>query len=174
VANAGVGARRDVHPASWEAMAAALHTNFCGAAATLTALVEPMIARRRGHLVGISSLASYGALPGSAAYCAPKAGLAMLLDCLRLDTRGTGVTVTRVDLGFVATEMVAKSTHPMPQLLSAEDAAERIVTGLATWPPVLAIPQPLAAAIRALGLLPRSLRDRLASALNEAVSRGSS
>ena len=165
IANAGVGVPPEVtDPTSWEAIEAAFHTNFCGAAATLTAVLPAMVRRAHGHLVGISSLASFGALPASAAYCAPKAGLSMLLDCLRLDLLDTGVAVTTVHLGFVRTPMVERSTHPMPQLLEADDAAERIVTALASRPAILELPQPLAAATRALAKLPRFVR--------EGVSRG--
>lgn len=159
VANAGVGAPRDVAPWAWEAIAPALHVNLCGAAATLTAALPAMVARRRGHLVGISSLAALGALPESAAYCAPKAGLSMLLECLRIDVAPAGVAVTAVHLGFVRTRMVAESTHPMPQLLSVEEAAARIVDALPARPPSIDLPQPLAAAARAFGRLPRPARD---------------
>jgi short-subunit dehydrogenase len=159
VANAGVGADAAHDPSSWEAMRAALHTNFCGAAATLTALFPRMRERRRGHLVAIGSLASYGALPDSASYCAPKAGLAMLLDCLRLDALDSGVAVTHVELGFVKTDMVAKSRHPMPQMLEPDVAAERIVAALAARPAVVRLPQPMAGLTKAAALAPRVLRE---------------
>ena len=161
VANAGVGAPASVAAYSWEAIAAACHTNFCGAAATLTAVLPAMVARRRGHLVGISSLAAVGALPRSAAYCAPKAGLSMLLECLRLDLLDTPVRVTAVHVGFVRTGMVAHSTHPMPQLLEPEVVARRIVAAIDAGQEHLDLPQPLAAATRLLGRLPSVLRDRV-------------
>ncbi len=159
IANAGVGADPKHDPSSWEAMRAALHTNFCGAAATLTALFPRMRTRRSGHLVAIGSLASYGALPDSASYCAPKAGLAMLLDCLRLDALDSGVVVTHVELGFVRTDMVAKSTHPMPQLLEPADAARRIASALETPAAVVRLPQPLAAATKVAAWAPRAVRE---------------
>ncbi len=155
VANAGVGAPApDALPYAWETIERAFHTNFCGAAATLTALAPAMVARGRGHLVGIGSLASFGPLPGSAAYCAPKAGLAMLLACLRLDLAGTGVSATTVNLGFVRTAMVARSTHPMPQLLEPGEVAARLVEALPRRPRTLTIPRGLGAAARLLALVP--------------------
>jgi len=120
-----------------------------------------MVARRRGHLVGISSLAAFGALPASAAYCTPKAGLDMLLECLRLDLAAHGIAVTTVHLGFVATPMVAHRQGPMPQKLDAADAAERIAARLPARPADIAIPQPLATATRLAGRLPRRLREAL-------------
>jgi short-subunit dehydrogenase len=162
IANAGVGADPSKGaPYAWEAIAQALHVNFTGAAATLTAVLPAMVERRRGHLVGISSLASYGALPNAVAYCAPKAGLNMLLDCLALDTRGTGVAVTTVKLGFVKTRMVAHATHPMPQLMEVDDAARRIVKALAVRPRVVTVPKLLALGAWAGAALPLAVKARL-------------
>ncbi len=165
IANAGVGVPEGVTDlTSWEAIGPAFHTNFCGAAATLTALVGAMVARGSGHLVGIGSLSSFGALPLSAAYCSPKAGLGMLLECLELDLLDTGVAVTRVNLGFVRTPMLARSTHPMPQLLEPEDAAERLAERLASRPAEITLPEPLGTATRLAASLPRALRHLLARA----------
>lgn len=158
VANAGVGAPRDVRPYAWEAVRDALHVNLSGATATLLAALPAMVDRKRGHVVAIGSLASYGALPGSIAYCAPKAGLAMVMDCLALDLAGTGVASTHVRLGFVETPMVAASTHPMPQLMRAADVARRLVPRLRKRPREIVMPRALALATRALAALPEPLR----------------
>jgi short-subunit dehydrogenase len=158
VANAGAGLSAG-DPLSWEAMREACEVNFAGAVATLTAVLPRMIARGRGHLVGVSSLASFGSLPGSAAYCAPKAGLSMFLDCLRLDLRGTGVGVTTVHPGFVRTPMLDGATHAMPQLVEVDAAARLLVRRLASRPARIDFPQPLAWAARLAGGLPRVLHD---------------
>jgi short-subunit dehydrogenase len=159
IANAGVGERKGHVSYAWEAIADACHVNFTAAAATLTAVLPDMVARGRGHIVGISSLASFGPLPKSAAYCAAKAGLSMLIECLRLDVMDSGVRATAVHVGFVKTPMTEKSTHPMPQLMSAEHAADHIVRELAQGPATIDFPQPLAAVTFAAGRLPRPVRD---------------
>lgn len=159
VANAGVGAPKGADPIAWETLRGPLHTNLCGAAATLTGALAAMVARRRGHLVGIGSLASYGPLPEAAAYCTPKAGLAMLLECLALDLVGSGVSVTHVRLGFVKTPITEHSTHPMPQLLEAPDAARKIVARLRSRPGEIVLPRALGAAARVAALAPRPLRE---------------
>jgi NAD(P)-dependent dehydrogenase (short-subunit alcohol dehydrogenase family) len=161
IANAGASPSHDDPPEAWETLRVPCHTNFCGAVATLTAALPAMVERGRGHLVGISSLASLGALPGAAAYCAPKAGLSMLLACLRLDLRGTGVAVTTVRPGFVATPHVASSAHATPQMMSEKDAAALIVRRLARRPERIDFPQPLAWATRLFGALPHGLRARV-------------
>lgn len=161
IANAGVGARPGVDPSSWEAIADACHINYCGAAATLTALLPRMMARGRGHLVGVGSLASFGALPFSAAYSSPKAGLAMLLDCLRLDAHGTGVAVTTANLGFVDTPMLAHAKHPTPQRISAERAASVMADAIERRATVLTYPRALGLAASVAATLPRGARALL-------------
>ncbi len=173
IANAGVGADHSADaPYAWEAIRDALHTNFCGAAATLTAVLPAMVARGRGHLVGLGSLASFGPLPLSAAYCAPKAGLHMLLDCLRLDTTGTGIVVTNVQVGFVATRMLEGVTHPTPGLLQVEEAAQTIVEGLFAGREDIVFPGPLAFAARIGGQLPRFVQKAMARTVRGKI-RGS-
>jgi short-subunit dehydrogenase len=159
VANAGVGAPPPATGLDWESLAAPCHVNFCGAAATLTAVLPRMKARGRGHLVGVSSLASFGPLPKAAAYCAPKAGLSMLLDCLRLDLLGTGVDVTAIHPGFVRTAMTERSTFFMPMLMDVDAAADVIMRELPKRPAAIDFPLPMALAARFGARLPRRLRD---------------
>ena len=107
-----------------------------------------------GHLVAVSSLASYVPLPASAAYCAPKAGLDMLMECLRIDLVGTGVHVTNIRAGFVRTRMVATTTHPMPGMMEPDEAARRILEGLERAPAEIVFPRWLAAMARSSGRSP--------------------
>jgi short-subunit dehydrogenase len=140
-------------------MAGACHLNFCGAAATLTAVLPQMVERRRGHVVGISSIASFTPIPGRGGYCAPKAGLSMLLECLRLELAGTGVHATAVHPGFVRTAMTAKSKGGLPFVMDPPAAAERIVRALPGAPATIDFPWQLATAARLGAALPRALRD---------------
>lgn len=75
----------------------------------LTRQVLPgMLARGRGHIVNVSSLAGVGAFPGLAAYSATKAGLTHFTAGLRADLRGRPVGTTVVELGPVPTDMLAR------------------------------------------------------------------
>lgn len=164
IANAGVGMKHKGLPSyAWEAMAGACHLNFCGAAATLTAVLPQMVERGRGHVVGISSIASFTPIPGRGGYCAPKAGLSMLLECLRLELAGTGVHATAVHPGFVRTAMTAKSKS-LPLVMDPPAAAKRIVDELPGFPATIDFPWQLATAARLGAALPRLVRDRVLGA----------
>jgi NAD(P)-dependent dehydrogenase (short-subunit alcohol dehydrogenase family) len=158
VANAGVSADRGADRFRWEAMASSMVVNFPGAVATLTAVLPEMIARRRGHLVAVASIAAYGPLPRSAGYCAPKAGLAMFMECLRLDLAGTGVHATCVYPGFVRTPMTAGARHPLPLLMDCPAAVDRILARLPRAPAAIAFPRRLAWFARAAARVPRPVR----------------
>lgn len=92
---------QDADPADWDEM---FETNV-KALLTVTRLVLPsMIARKRGHIVNIGSVAGRWVYPGGAVYCASKFAVRALSEGLRMDTLGTGIRVTNIEPGMVHTE----------------------------------------------------------------------
>ena len=160
VANAGIASEKWAGKLTWEHARPTLAVNVMGAAATLTAVLPRMVERKRGHLVGISSLAGYRGLPRSAAYSASKAFLAVFLEALRVDLHGTGVAVTDVQPGFVKTAITESNKFKMPFLMELEDATERILAGIDRRASTVAFPWPLATAVRTSRLLPNGVWDR--------------
>ena len=70
----------------------------------ITRLVVPgMIARGRGHIINIGSVAGDAAYPGGSVYCATKAAVKVLSDGLRMDLVDTPLRVTNVKPGLVET-----------------------------------------------------------------------
>ena len=68
-------------------------------------VVPGMVARDRGHVVNISSIAGNYNFGGNSTYHAVKAGVAMLSNQLRIDTFGKRVRVTEICPGRVATDI---------------------------------------------------------------------
>ncbi len=66
-----------------------------------------MIARRKGHLINVSSTAACGAFSGMSLYASTKAGLSNFTRVLRYELKRMPVTVTDVALGPVPTDMLA-------------------------------------------------------------------
>lgn len=158
VANAGVGKATFLDPVNIADVEEMVRINLLGVVYTLSAALPDMLARKKGHLVAISSLAGYRGLPGESAYCASKAAVNAYMDGLRIHLRGTGVRATTVCPGFVQTPMTAKTdpTH-MPQLMDAATAARRIIRAIASGKKVYNFPWRLTMLVK----LSRWLPDRV-------------
>ena len=106
----------------------------------LSASLSSMLARRKGHIVAISSDAGRKVFPGLGVYSASKFFIEATLQSLRLETVGSGLRVTSVQPGNVATDLLAMSTdqeaiekYGQPsgaRVLDAEDVANAIVYAL--------------------------------------------
>jgi NAD(P)-dependent dehydrogenase (short-subunit alcohol dehydrogenase family) len=81
-----------------------MDVNFFGAV-DCTRAALPSLARRRGRIVVISSVAGFAPLLGRSGYCASKHALHGLYDTLRGELAGEGVSVTLVCPGFTATRI---------------------------------------------------------------------
>ena len=68
------------------------------------AALEGMVARQRGGIINVASLAGFMALPGNASYCATKGYLITFSKALALELAGTGVHVQALCPGFTHTE----------------------------------------------------------------------
>ncbi|GEJ58975.1 SDR family NAD(P)-dependent oxidoreductase [Anaeromyxobacter diazotrophicus] len=162
VANAGVGEPTPATRMDWRRVKRVLDVNVSAACVTVAAALPAMVARGEGTVVAVASLAALRGLPGSAAYCASKAALHTFMEGVRVDLRGSGVRALTLYPGFVKTEMTAKNRFPMPFLMELDDAVEVMAAGIARGEPALFFPRGLAAAVRALGALPRALYEPLA------------
>ena len=70
----------------------------------MTRLVVPgMVARGRGHIINIGSIAGDAAYAGGSVYCATKAAVKALSDGLRIDLVDTPLRVTNIKPGLVET-----------------------------------------------------------------------
>ena len=92
----------------WDAM---IDTNIKGLL-TMTRLVVPgMVARNRGHVINIGSVAGDAAYAGGNVYCATKAAVKALTDGLRIDVAHTAVRVTNIKPGLVETNFSVTRFH---------------------------------------------------------------
>jgi short-subunit dehydrogenase len=162
VANAGVGATTDAKELRADEVAEVININLLGAVNSAVAVMPEMVARGRGQLVAISSLAAYRGLPKSGAYCASKAALSAFFESLRLDLRDTGVDVTIIHPGFIKTALTADRHAQMPYLMELQDATRKIVRAIEARKKSYAFPWQLASIVRFGMLLPISLYDRIA------------
>ena len=140
--------------------------NVLGVVNSVAAVLPAMLERGAGHLVAISSLASYRGMPKSGAYSASKAAVSTLFESLRVDLRRSNIDVTTIHPGFIRTPMTAGRKKKLPFLLEPEDAACRIIRAVERRARTYAFPWQLASLVRVLKHVPGRLYDRLASNTN--------
>ena len=92
----------DVHPDDFSSQ---IDVNLSGAQRIVNGLAPPMIERKRGDIVFISTDAVPTPYPGMAAYVAAKAGLEGLARVMQRELEGTGVRASIVRPGPTLTEM---------------------------------------------------------------------
>ena len=109
---------------------ALLETNLHGPIGVVAKVVPALLAQGNGSLGIVSSLAAYRGLPKALIYGASKAALGNFAESLYLDLRPRNLGVYLISPGFVRTPLTDRNDFPMPNLISAEEAAEAILSGL--------------------------------------------
>ena len=131
---AGFGPLQSGDPDDWDRM---IDTNVTGLLNVTRTVVPGMVARGRGHVINLGSIAGHETYPNGAVYCASKAAVDRITKGLRMDLLGTGVRVSTVDPGMVETEFSvvrfggdverASSVYDGMTPLTGDDIAETIV-----------------------------------------------
>ncbi len=145
VANAGVleGRQADGTLEDGETARRVVEINLLGAIDTVHAVLPAMTARGQGHIVLVSSLAGISPLADAPAYSASKAGLLGYGRALRAALQPTGVRVSVVCPGYVASAMTDSHIGKQPGKIGAPAAARVIAAGIARNRPVVGFPQVL-------------------------------
>ena len=117
-----------------------MQVNYMGAV-YCTHHALPHLRASRGRIVGISSLAGRTGVPTRTGYSASKHAMTGFFDSLRIELDGSGVTVTMIYPGFVATGIRENASGPdgkpiqvspvkEGEVMSVEDCARRIVAAI--------------------------------------------
>ena len=168
VANAGVARYApffEQDPADADLMVA---TNVGGTINTVRAGLRPMLDRGRGHVVVVSSGAALRAFPWAAVYGATKAANKGFAEALRHELSGTGVSLSTIFPGEVATELHAEAEQ-LPDwrdsdgAIGPEEVAAAVIEAVEEDRREVHVPRN----VRMLGLndLAPGLVDRLLAAL---------
>ncbi len=127
-------------------------------------LLPPMVKKGSGGVLNISSGFGYTYMPGVAAYAASKHYVSCFSECLAMELSGTGVSVTQVCPGPVATEFEGVAGNPIGQpvpaflQLSADQCAAEAYTGFLKGKSVVIPGLPMKLLIPLGSLMPRWLR----------------
>lgn len=97
----GLNKAHEASLADWETM---IQTNVLGLTRVTRAILPGMVARNRGDVINMSSVAANYPYPGGNVYGATKAYVRQLSLNLRADLLGSAIRVTSVELGLCETE----------------------------------------------------------------------
>jgi 3-hydroxy acid dehydrogenase / malonic semialdehyde reductase len=129
----GLGPAQDADLDDWDQM---IDTNCKGLTYVTRAILPGMVARRRGHVINLGSVAGAYPYPGGNVYGGTKAFVHQFSLNLRSDLHGTGVRVTCVEPGMADTEFSlvrfsgdkakADNVYAGMQPMTADDIADAI------------------------------------------------
>ncbi len=138
--NAGISMRALFEQAEVDVIRRVMETNFFGAV-YCTKMALPSIIRKKGTIVGISSVAGYRGLPGRCGYSASKFALNGFLESIRTELMGHGVHVMWISPGFTSSNIrntalndqgEVQKENPMDEekMMSAQECAINILDAI--------------------------------------------
>jgi 3-oxoacyl-[acyl-carrier protein] reductase len=167
VNNAGYGHHRPFLDWDVEDMERMLRVNYLGALYFTKALLPDMVARRRGWIVFVASVAGRIAPPGESAYAASKFALTGLASALSHEVEPYGIHVLTVFPGVIRTPFFdAEALAAMPQvarrgMVEVDGLVDAILRALESGRHELTHPRWMAAGYWAQTLAPGFMRRQL-------------
>lgn len=138
--NAGVSMRALLKDTSVDVIKKVMEINFFGSVYCTKLALESII-KRKGSIIGVSSIAGYRGLPGRSGYSASKFALQGWLEAIRTELFDDGVHVMWVCPGFTASNIRnaalnkdgnAQGESPLDEskLMTADEVAEEILQAI--------------------------------------------
>jgi NAD(P)-dependent dehydrogenase (short-subunit alcohol dehydrogenase family) len=122
VNNAGYGHEGSIEETSMEAFRAQFAVNVFGAVAVIKAVLPFMRARRRGHIINITSMGGIVTFPGLGVYHGSKFALEGISETLAKEVAAFGIKVTAVEPGAFRTEWAGRSMTRREATIADYDA----------------------------------------------------
>jgi len=134
-----------------------IDANLLGPMRSVALVLPEMLKARSGHIAIVGSVAGYSGLPKALAYGPSKAAIINFCENLYYDLLPSGVSVHMISPGFVATEATAQNDFEMPALISAEEAATEILSGIQNGEFDIHFPKRFSRFLKFLRILPYPL-----------------
>lgn len=127
VNNAGIPGGGEFAGLDYEQIRRVVEVDLLGVMYGTRVFLPSMLARGRGHVVNVASLAGRFATPGASVYSAAKHAVVAFSEAVNYEVETRTVRVTAVNPGFVATEGFPGNGVPSRLVLSVDRVAEAIV-----------------------------------------------
>jgi len=163
ILNAGVGFHMDVKNYNSTLADKTYGTNLFGVIYWVEQILPDILKKKKGIIVGVSSLADNRGYSKSGFYSSSKAALTTYLEGLSLDLKPYGIKVITVRPGFVDTPINSENKYPMPFMMNADKAAKIILRGIQKEKRMIQFPWQTVMITRLIGLLPGTFYEWLAS-----------
>jgi NAD(P)-dependent dehydrogenase (short-subunit alcohol dehydrogenase family) len=122
VNNAGYGHEGVLEESSMDDLQRQFAANVFGPVAMIKAVLPGMRARRRGHIVNVTSMGGFITMPGITFYCGSKFALEGISEALGKEVAGLGIRVTALAPGQFRTEWAGRSMARTPRSIADYDA----------------------------------------------------
>ena len=122
VNNAGYGHEGILEESPLSDLRRQFDVNVFGPVAMMKAVLPFMRARRRGHILNITSMGGYITMPGIAYYCGSKFALEGISDTLAKEVQPFGIAVTAIAPGSFRTDWAGRSMQRTPRSIADYDA----------------------------------------------------
>src|SRR5690349_17805601 len=118
----------------WQHCADIINSNYTGAVSILNVVANDFERRRKGVIIGISSVAGERGRQSNYIYGSAKAGFTAYLSGLRNRLYHSGVHVVTVKPGFVKTKMIENLPTPGPLTAAPKTVAKKISAAIRRRP----------------------------------------
>jgi len=134
-----------------------IDANLLGPMRAVATVLPEMLKAHSGHIAIVGSVAGYSGLPKALAYGPSKAAIINFCETLYYDLLPEGISVHMISPGFVATEATAQNDFEMPALITAEEAANEILSGIEKGEFDIHFPKRFSGFLKFLRILPYPL-----------------
>lgn len=139
--NAGIGATAPIEKVTLEHWRTIIDVNLWSVIYGIDAALPVMRRQGGGHIISTSSIAGLIPFPFQALYCATKYAVAGMSESLRLELADEGIHFSIICPGNVATAIFGEGVKPPPDAISAEEAAQITLAGVANRKGIIVFPE---------------------------------
>ena len=166
VNNAGIMPLGHFHEQDEAVAERTLAVNVAGVLRGMRLVLPAMLARRRGHIVNVASVAGKAPAPGGLTYSATKFAVVGATETARVEYRGSGIEFTCVMPSFTNTELIMGTAGTkFVKTIEAKDVAEAIATAVEKPRDDVFVPWSVGRIVWSYPLIGRRIRDAVGRAL---------